>query len=92
MAEQDDDTFSSQGADDDDDNGADDGAGFTPLDFGDADDDYDDEGISGTPSRAAFPSTLIHDGDHRFSSASFQTTFEASQPRYLLQCLSKTRT
>ena len=72
MAEQDDESFPSR---DDDDDG-----GFTALDFGDADDDYDDEGITGTGNLPAFPSTLIHDGDHRFSSESFQTTFEASQP------------
>jgi condensin complex subunit 2 len=46
------------------------GGGYAPDDFGGGDDDGDFpiEGFS------------LHDGDHRFSSESFQTTFEASQP------------
>jgi condensin complex subunit 2 len=55
-------------AEDDDDTSV--GGGYAPDDFGGGDDD--DDGFMG--------SFDIHDGDHRFSSSSFQTTFNASQP------------
>jgi condensin complex subunit 2 len=51
-----------------DDSSADDG-GYAPDDFGGGD---DDDGFIG--------GSFIHDGDHRFSSSSFQTSFEATQP------------
>ena len=44
---------------------------YAPVDFGDDDDDIGDDGFMGS---------FIHDGDHRFSSSSFQNSFEASQP------------
>jgi condensin complex subunit 2 len=52
------------------------GGGFAPDDFGGADDDDDDIMGGGD----AFPVSFIHDGDHRFSSESFQTTFAAARP------------
>lgn len=48
---------------------AEDADDYAPDDFGGDDNDNEDFAVS-----------FIHDGDHRFSSASFQTTFEASQP------------
>ena len=65
MMAEDNDSSLGDGGDDDD------GPGF---DFGGADDD-DDVGGDGF-----IGSSFIHDGDHRFSSGSFQATFEASQP------------
>lgn len=53
---------------------SDDEGGYAPVDFGGEDDDDDNEHTE------RFPTSFIHDGDHRFSSESFQTTFEASQP------------
>lgn len=60
----------------------DDGAGFAADDFGGGDDDdFDDNGMATDVAEDTFPvSFSIHDGDHRFSSESFQTTFAANQP------------
>lgn len=56
-------------AEDDDTSIGGDGGGYAPDDFGGGD---DDDGFMG--------GFEVHDGDHRFSSSSFQTTFEASKP------------
>jgi len=47
---------------------------YAPADFGG--DDDDDDGDVGD----GFMGSFIHDGDYRFSSSSFQNSFEASQP------------
>ncbi len=69
MAEQDDDSFVT----------TDDDGGYAPVDFGGGDDNDDDEDDD-EDHKERFPVAFIHDGDHRFSSDSFQTTYEASQP------------
>jgi condensin complex subunit 2 len=48
-----------------------------PIDFG-AGNDFGDDDDNDTDNLIG--STFVHDGDHRFSSSSFQTSFEASQP------------
>lgn len=64
---------------DGDDDSSNEGGGYAPDDFGGGlDDDDDDDDANFVGSRVA--ESFIHDGDHRFSSDSFQTTFEASQP------------
>jgi condensin complex subunit 2 len=49
---------------------------YAPDDFGAGGDDFDDEdyGVSGG-GEGEFGKSLIHDGDHRFSSSSFQASF-----------------
>jgi condensin complex subunit 2 len=56
--------------------GDDDGAGFAADDLGGDDDDFDND----APHGDVFPLASIHDGNHRFSSESFQTTFQSKQP------------
>jgi condensin complex subunit 2 len=50
-----------------------------PIDFG-AGNDFGDDDDDDCGTDNLIGTTLVHDGDHRFSSSSFQTSFEASQP------------
>jgi condensin complex subunit 2 len=79
MAERDEDDSSFGDGDSNDD--GDNGAGFAADDFGGGGDDDEDDYFKDSLAHGdAFQTSFIHDGDHRFSSESFQTTFQTKLP------------